>query len=142
MSDTLPADQPQRNPDTYAAYKRDVFRQITLPTLVGLIVILGLSIAVIYAAASGNSQVSRWADISLVWLLLPVIFLSLLFLALLVGITFLITRLLHIFPVYAYKVQIFFNQAQTWIKSGTDIAVEPILKINSFLASARTLLRR
>lgn len=142
MSETPPTAQPERNPDTYAAHKRDVFRQITLPTLIGLIVIIGLTIAVIYAGASGNNQVSRWADISLIWLLLPVTFLSLLILAFLVGTTILFTKLLYVFPIYAYKVQIFIREAQTKIKSATDMAVEPVLKINSFLASARTLLRR
>lgn len=142
MSEPPSTLQPERNPDTHAAHRRDVFRQITLPTLIGLIVIIALTAAVIYAGASGNSQVSRWADVSLIWLLLPSTIISLLFVAILAALAFLITRLLHIFPIYAYRLQLIFRDIQSKIETGTDIAVEPVLKINSFLARARALLRR
>ena len=142
MNQSPPTLPPERNPDTHAAHKRDVFLQITLPTLIGLVVILALTVAVIYAGASGNNNVSRWADISLVWLLLPSTFVSLLFILLLAGLTYGITKVLHILPFYFYKLQLLIRDIQTRIMTGTDIAVEPVLKINSFLARTQTLLRR
>lgn len=134
--------QPERNPDTHSAHQRETFRQIILPILIGSIVIIALIIAVIYAGFSGNAQLSRWADISLVWVLLPLIMFSLLFLVLLIGLTIGITRLLHVFPIYTYRLLLFIRNVQSRINSGTDLAVQPILRINSLLASARILLRR
>lgn len=142
MSETPPTTPPERNQDTYVAHKRETFRQITLPALIGSIVIIALSVAVIYAGFSGNAQVSRWADISLIWVLLPVMMFSLLFLVLLVGLTYAVTKLLYALPIYAYRLQLFIRNAQTRIYAATDLAVEPVLKTNSFLARARALLRR
>lgn len=142
MSESPPTTPPERNLDTYAAHKRETFRQITLPTVIGLIVIIALSVAVIYAGFSGNAQVSRWADISLMWVLLPIIMFSLLFLALLVGLTYGVTKLLYVIPTYSYRLQLFIRNAQTRINTATDLAVEPVLRVNSFLARIRILLRR
>jgi hypothetical protein len=133
---------PERNPETMAAHRREVFRQITLPTLIGLIILFALVFLVIYASVSGNSEISRWADVSLIWLLLPSILFALLFLVILIGLTYGLTRLLHVLPFFAYRMQLFIFKIQTRIKSGSDSVVEPILKINSFMARARRLLRR
>jgi hypothetical protein len=142
MSETPPTNQPERNLDTYAVHKQETFRQVILPTVIGLIVIIAMTVAVIYAGFSGNAQLSRWADISLVWVLLPAMMFSLLFLVLLVGLTIGVTKLLYVIPIYTYRLQLLIRNAQTRINKATDLAVEPVLRVNSFLARARTLLRR
>lgn len=134
--------QSERNPETHAAYRREVFIQIILPTLIGSIIVFAMAVVVIVAGASGNSQVSRWADISLVWLLLPSIMLALLFLIFLILLTIGLTRLLHALPIFAYKLQFYVFLLQSKIKNAADLSVEPIMKINSFIASARRLFRR
>jgi hypothetical protein len=134
--------QPERNPQTHAAHKREVFLQIILPILIGSIILIALVVGVIYAGATGNGQVSRWADISLVWLLLPGILSALFLLVFLTILTIGLTRLLHVFPIYAYRMQLLIFKFETSVTKATDMAVEPVLKINSFVASARRLLRR
>jgi hypothetical protein len=134
--------QPQRNPETHAAYKRSVLRQVTLPTLIGLLVLIALVAIVIYAGASGDAQVSRWADISLIWILLPCTLFALLILLFLLALTIGLTRLLSILPAYTYRLQLLIFRIQAGIESGTNKVAAPILKLNSLLASARKLLRR
>jgi hypothetical protein len=134
--------QPERNPETHAAHRREVFLQIILPILIGSIILLTLVGVIIYAGISGNSQVSRWADISLVWLLLPSIMFALFLLLFLVVLTIGLTRLLHVFPFYAYRLHFLVFKIENKIKKAADMSIEPILKINSFMASARRLLRR
>lgn len=133
---------PKRNPETHAVHKREVLLQIILPIVFGSIILLTLTGFVIYAGLSGNSQVSRWADISLVWLLLPSIIFALLLLSFLVVLTIGLTRLLNILPIYTYRLQFLVFKLGNKIKRATDISVEPILKINSFMASARRLMRK
>lgn len=133
--------QSERNPDTAAIHRREVFRQITLPTLIGLIILITLVVLVIYAGASGNDQISRWADVSLIWILLPNILLAILVLIILIVLAIGLTRLLHVFPIFAYKAQLFFFKVRDQVKIGMDMAVAPILKFNSFMAGLRRLLR-
>jgi hypothetical protein len=134
--------QPERNPETHTAHKREVALQIILPTMIGLTLLVALSAIVIYAGASGNNEVSRWADISLVWILLPCILAALLFLIILVVLTIGLTKLLSVIPAFAYKLQSAVFKAETSVKKATDLVVRPFVKYNSLKAGARRLLRR
>jgi hypothetical protein len=134
--------QPQRNPETHAAYKRSVLRQVTLPAIIGLLILIGAASFVIYAGASGNAEVSRWADISLIWVLLPCTLFALLILLFLLALTIGLTRLLSILPTYTYRLQLLIFRIQARIERGTNMVAAPIVKLNSLLASTRKLLRR
>ena len=62
---------PERNPVTHQKHRQEVLRQITLPLLLGLAVLLTLAILVVITGFQGGEQVSIWADISTVWLIMP-----------------------------------------------------------------------
>jgi len=87
---------PERNPATHAIHRREVFWQITFPLIIALLLILGLVGVVIFAGFQGLGEVSRWADVSLIWLLLPALVVVLVMLLMLSGVVYLITRLLAI----------------------------------------------
>ncbi len=132
---------PERNLKTHAAHKREVFWQITLPLVIGILLMLAVVVAIILSATQPVTDVSRWADVSLMWLILPSLFAALIFLAIMVGLVFAITQLLKVVPRYARIIQLFFEQGKGKISHLTNSMVEPIVRVNSFWASARRATR-
>ncbi|OGO26621.1 MAG: hypothetical protein A2136_09065 [Chloroflexi bacterium RBG_16_54_11] len=131
-----------RNPKTHAEHRREVFWQITLPLVLGLLLVLAAVEAIFFSALQPVTDVSRWAGVSLMWLILPLLFLALLFLVILVGLIYAISMLLRLIPGYAYKAQFYFTLAQDKLRQISDALVEPVLKIDSLVASLRYLRAR
>jgi len=142
MEASKPSRLPERNPVTHARHRKDVFWQITVPFGLFFLLILLLIAGVIWAGFAGIDQVSRWADISLIWLLIPVIGLSLLVLAVTVGMVVGLGKLLQVLPRAMHLVQQYFWLAESQVKRVADKLVEPVLKIHSFLAGAGALRRK
>lgn len=127
---------------THAAHRREVFWQITFPLILALLILLGLAGFVIYAGFQSSAGVSRWADVSLIWLLLPAVVATLIVLVILSGLVYLVSKLLGVFPGYARLVQDYFYLVQVRTKSIADKLVEPVLKIRSYKAGADVLRRK
>lgn len=134
-----PASLPERNLVTQKAHGRQVLWQITLPLVLGVVIVLVL--AVLTARAS-EADASLWADISVIFLLIPSMVVALLFLFLVAGLIFALFRLLQLLPRYAFIAQNFVYKVENRARSGADLAVEPILRYQSFVAAMRTLFRR
>jgi hypothetical protein len=128
---------PERNPKTQAAHRRDVLWQITLPLLAGVLLILVAVGAIIFSTLQPVTDVGRWASVSLMWLILPALFFSLLFLAVLAGLVYAISFLLHLIPHYALLVQLFIERVKNKASQLLNLAVEPVLRINSIWAAIR-----
>lgn len=128
---------PERNPQTHAAHRRDVLRQITLPLVIGgLLLVAGMALVII-AAAGANGEVRRWADLSLIWLILPALIFSLLILGLLFGLTYLVSKLLGILPGYARLVQDGYTGLSDKVMHLSDALILPLLKLKGWSAAAR-----
>lgn len=130
---------PPRNPTTHARHRREVFWQITAPLLVVLILLLGLVGLVIWAGVQANPEVGRWADVSLVWLIVPVMIVSFIFLLLLSAITFGVVKLIQVLPPYARLAQDFFLRIQARVTGIADRLVRPIVRAKGAAAAARRL---
>lgn len=127
---------PERNPSTYAIHRREVFWQITFPLTIALLLILCMVTGVILVGIKGLGDISRWADISLIWLLIPVIILTLISFFVVTGFIYLITKLLGILPGYARLGQDYVHLFQIKSKKVADQIVEPFLKVRTFKAGA------
>jgi hypothetical protein len=137
MNEKPPVVLPERNPQTHAAHRKEVWWQIILPLILGCLLLLLAIAGVIWAAAGSNAQVTRWADISLIWLILPALIFALLTLGMLVGITYLVSKLLGVLPGYARLVQDSILAAGQKMMQATDALVAPILKLKSWSAAAQ-----
>ena len=127
----------ERNPLTHAAHKREVFWQITLPLLLGILLILAVVGAIIFSVIQPVTDVERWADVPLIWLILPSLFFALLLLAILAGLVFAVSYMFRIIPPYALVVQLYFEQAKSKIEQLLNMSAEPFLRINSLWAAIR-----
>jgi hypothetical protein len=137
MSEKLPAAPPARNPRTHAAHRKQVWWQITLPLVLGCL-LLALALAgVIWTAAGSSDEISRWADISLICLTPLPLFFGLLGLAAVIGITILVSKLLSALPGFAWRIHLFFALVQQKTLKVSNALVAPALKLKGWSAAAR-----
>lgn len=128
---------PERNPVTHAKHRREVLLQITVPLVIGGLLILLAVIGVIWTAAGAGESVSRWADISLMWLITPTLVFALLGVLVFSALVYLVTRLLMVLPGYARLAQDWFTMVSARVHKLCDQAAEPFLKAHSASAGAR-----
>lgn len=127
---------PTRNPITETKHRREVLLQITLPFVIGLVILLALAV---FVSVAGGSNTSRWADVSIIWLIIPSMFLGLLLMVLLGALLYLLITLIRALPVFTLKIQEFLSLVYLRTKRASDLAVEPIFKIEGLLAAIRYL---
>jgi hypothetical protein len=126
----------ERNPVTQAVHRRQVFWQITLPLVVLAVIFLALTVVV---SLSGAGHQSRWADISAIWCLCPNLFVLLLCVGLLGGMSYGLFRLQRVLPGKLFSLQKFSLKVRDGVQKVSDAAVEPVLKVHSSRAGQKTL---
>jgi len=109
---------------------------LTALLFIALIVLINI------ATFRDNGDVARWAAISTIWIVIPIMIASLIFLALLVGIIYLLARLLGITPTYTGKAQDFVHKLAIRIQRAADASVRPVMFLNGIGASITRLLGR
>lgn len=124
-----------RNQRTAALMRRDVIWQIGLPLGVAIVIVLVL--AGLLIAPVGAPVRSVWADISLIFLIIPTGLAALVLLALIVGLAYLMFRLLRELPFYAKQAQDFVALATYRINNVAAKIANVVLSIRSFWAGVR-----
>ncbi len=125
---------PERNAAVHAEHRRQVKLQIYLPLIIWILFVFAGGIAIIIYGVRAESTLRRWADVSLIWVLIPVMFIGVLIMIATMGILFGVTRLLGITPGYFKVVQGYFSQAEQKVLQITDGLVEPVLLLRSHWA--------
>jgi uncharacterized membrane protein len=126
-----------RNPKTHAEHRREVFWQITFPLVIGMLLLLAAVAVIILSATQPVTDVGRWADVSLMWLILPSLFFALILLVLLIGIVYLISYLLRLIPHYALIVQLYFEAGKNKVSQLSNLSIEPFLRMRAIWAAMR-----
>ena len=132
----------ERNPITHQKHKREVFRQITLPAVMGGGILLLVAVVVLVRAASGTGDVSQAADAALIVMIIPTMLIVLLIMLTFAGLIYLITRLLGTAPFFFRRVQDFFSLVALRVRHASDSAVEPFIRGRASWASLRALRRK
>jgi hypothetical protein len=125
----------ERNALTKALHKREVFRQITIPLLVGGGILLICCILVVVAE---SANVSQLADISIIWLIVPILFFSLIFLAILAGLVYLSVLLITNLPFWSFIALKKFWMVRDIVRRITDQISSPFIGYHSYTAAAKT----
>jgi hypothetical protein len=135
MDDFEPDHYSLRNPLTWEKHRKEVLWQITVPVAIftAIVVIVWLA-----SWGLGYASASRWADISLIWLIVPILFAALIVIVLQAGMIYLLIRLMRVLPFYAYRTHGFLNIIGIRISSAGNRVVEPVLRVQSFQASLRS----
>jgi uncharacterized BrkB/YihY/UPF0761 family membrane protein len=93
---------PERNPKTHQAHRREVFLQITLPLIIGLIIALALAVLAVVAATS-DGNIKQAGDAALIFLIIPLMFVTVLFTLIFSALAYGIIRLNGTLPFYTNK---------------------------------------
>lgn len=126
----------ERNPVTHARHRREVLWQITAPLAVGVVILLALAVLTTLATAD---QASVWADISLMWLIMPALIAAFIFMIILAGSVYITMWLIRELPLYFQQTHLWLLLFGEQVRRIGDKMVEPILRIQSFSSSIRTL---
>jgi hypothetical protein len=129
--DKLPVPQPDR--ESYLKHRRDVIRQIILPIVLVTVIGVGFAALSVYAAAGGSAGVSLWADISLIWLIIPMMVLALVILSLLIALVYGMSKLLGVTPRYSGIAQEYALWLNAEIALWIDKIIQPVLTLRAWL---------
>ena len=120
-------DSKQRRPQhpSYRRHRSQVAWQIVLPVILAVLCLIAVAVLVSMAAAGGNSDVTRWADVSAMWLSLPFIIGALVMLVLVIALAWAVGKGTGFIPPYTYKAQVFVNEVERRVKEGVSYVHRP-----------------
>ena len=129
----------QRNPITYQAHRRQAFWQIYFPLIAFAILVIT---AIVLAIVASNEQASKWADMSLIFIIsITIVAFLVVTIGLVVSVVY-TRRLLKATPYFFFEAQRFIYLVEIRVKRASSVAVEPVLRVNSFFAGAGALRRK
>ena len=110
--------------------------------LLAVLLIIAVAVLTGTIAFGEGGDSPRWAAISTIWLVIPVMIFGLIFLAILAGFIYLLARALKVMPPYSSEAQHYVNRATSEIKRFSDMAAKPVLFLEGITASLKTLFGR
>lgn len=111
------------------AHKRQRFWQIIFPVAIFSTLVLAGLVLLIARNGRFSPGISEVSGAATVLVILPVLFLSLINLAILVALIYGLMRLKGVIPIGSLKVLQFMEKARWNIRKGADISVQPILSL-------------
>ena len=132
---TMKAKIPQHVHESYLKHRKQLVWQIILPIVLTSLLIVALVVLINVATFRDGGDVARWAAISTIWIVAPIMIAMLIFIVLLGGLVYLMKRLLNITPTYTSLAQDYVYLAVSYVKRVTDALVQPVLQLNGILAS-------
>ncbi|SRR5581483_1365205 len=141
-----PSPLPRRQPDhpSYQLHRKQVWTQILLPIVLTALVLIGIIVLINLAAFAGTSDLARWAALSEIWLVMPVLIAGLIVFIILCGLIYLIIYVINLIPPYSYQAQRIFYRIEGGAKRISDMARRPVLLfqelgalIKAYIAKAR-----
>jgi len=128
--------------ESYLKHRKDLTWKIIFPVALSSVLCLGLVVLIYIATFRGGGDVQRWADISTMWIAIPMIMFLLVVFALLGGIVYLLAKLLNIAPPYTALAQEFFYKIEGYVHRGADAVAQPFIFVDSIGASINRFLGR
>ena len=138
----MKAKLPQPVHESYLRHRKQLTWQIVLPVVLMVLLTIALIVLINVATFRDNGDVARWAAISTIWIVVPIMIGMLIFLILLVGLIYLLSKLLRITPRYTGLAQDYVHKVAGVIKRGLDAIVKQFIEIQGVLASLREFFGR
>ena len=126
-----PIPTPKR--ESHLKHRQAVNRQILLPVILVAVVGLGLAVLSAFGAAGNNPGVNLWADISIIWLIIPMMLMALITIALMIAIIYGFKNLLDTTPHYTGILQDWVLWLNAEIKIWANKITKPVLSIKTWL---------
>jgi hypothetical protein len=117
------------NHPSFQLHRKQVWTQILLPIFLAPMVFVAVIVITSLATFRDNGDVGRWAAISTIWLVLPVMIAGLIFLILLIAMIYLLSRLTKIIPPYSYQAQRIVDRIESGVKRFAQMFRKPALAL-------------
>jgi hypothetical protein len=117
--------------ESYLKHRKDRVWKIIVPVIVSAVLCIGMIVLVNIATFQWGGDVARWAAISTMWIAIPTMLGMLVFLAIILGLVYLMARLLGVLPTYTGKAQDIFYKIEGYARRFADAAAKPIIVIDS-----------
>jgi predicted membrane protein len=127
---------------SYQLHRKQMWTQILLPILLTVLIFIAVIVLTSVATFRDNGDVARWAAISTIWLILPVMIAGLILLSILLAIIYLLARFISMIPPYSYQAQRFVFQIEGYVKRGTEMIVKPVLFVDLIKLQIRKFMER
>ena len=128
--------------ESYLKHRKQRTWQIVMPVILASVLLIALIVLINIATFRDNGDVARWAAISTILIVLPIMIGMFIFLVLLAGIVYLLGRLLGVTPHYTGLAQDYVYRAAGIIKRALDAMVKQIIEAQGVLASIREFFRK
>ena len=138
----MKAKLPQPLHESYLKHRKDRAWKIILPVVLSVVLCIASTVLINFATFRDGGDVGRWAAVSTIWIVIPIMIGMLIFFALLGGLVYLMARLLNITPSYTGMAQDYVHKAAIYIKRGAEALVKPIINLNGILASISAFFER
>lgn len=106
---------------SYLVHRKQRNTQVILPVILSALLMIGMVVLISFATFKSDGDVGRWAAISTIWIIIPILLAGLIVLALLIGGIYLMARALGALPHYTALHRIMptrhaatSSAAQTW----------------------------
>jgi len=116
--------------------------QIIFPVALAAILFIALIVLINIATFRDNGDVARWAAVSTIMIVVPIMIGLMILLALLIGIVYLLVRLLNITPTYTGMAQDYVHLAAVYIKRALDAAVKQVIDLQGVFASIEAFFKK
>jgi len=133
---------PQHMHESYLRHRRERNWQIIFPIVLTFILLIALIVVINIATFRDGGDVARWAAVSTIVIVIPIMIGMLIVLALLAGLVYLLAKLLNITPTYTGIVQDYVYLAESYIKRGTEMIVRRVIEIQGVVASIHEFFRK
>ena len=138
----MKAQPPHPEHYSYQLHRKQRITQVILPMVISTLVLIGMIILISLATFKSNGDVSRWAAISTVWIVIPILLAGLILLVILIGLIYLMARALGALPHYSGMAQDYAYIARTYIIRGADMIVNPIIALESLIEKVKAFFER
>jgi hypothetical protein len=127
---------------SYQLHRKQRTTQIILPMIISMLLLIGMIMLISLATFNSNGDVGRWAAISTIWIVIPILFAGLIVLAILIGLIYLMARALGALPHYTGIAQDYVCIAQGYITHAADMVVKPMIALEGFIENIKAFFER
>ena len=138
----MKAQLPHPDHYSYQLHRKQRVTQIILPMIISMLALIGMVVLISLATFKSNGDVSRWAAISTIWIVIPALLAGLIVLAILVGLIYLMARALGALPHYTGIAQDYAQIARGYIIRGADMIVKPVISLHGFIENVKAFFER
>jgi hypothetical protein len=138
----MKAQLPHPSHYSYQVHRRQVVRQIILPVVLAALVMIAMIVLISFATFTQGGDVGRWAAISTMWILIPIMVAGILVLAILIGLIYLLALALGHLPHYSAIAQDYVFKARGYIMRAANLVVKPVFAFGDLLENIKAFLGR